>query len=154
MTIKILNADKLVRKLKKLPDIAEKRIKEAMEKSADQTVMLMKRLAPVDKGDLQKSITWSYGDAPEGSLRIKQFKSAEGNVRISIYAGGPDAFYARWIELGRREYTAGGKFSGATVEATPAQPFFYPGWRASRRTARSRISRAITRAAKEVAANG
>lgn len=154
MATTIQNADKLVRKLKQLPKTAEIRVRKAMEQSADQVVMHMKSLAPVDSGDLQKSITWSYGDAPKGSLKIAQIASAEGNIRISIFAGGPDAFYASWIEFGRKEFTAGGKFAGAKVKDTPAQPFFYVSWRANRRSARSRISRAITRAAKEVAANG
>lgn len=150
----ILNADKLVRKLKKLPDVAEKRIRAAMEQSADQIVMMMKSLAPVDSGDLQMSISWTYGDAPKGSLKIGQIKSREGNIRITIYAGGGDAFHARWIEFGHAAYTAGGKFAGAKVPATPAQPFFYVSYRSQRRSTKSRVSRAITRAAKEVAANG
>jgi len=154
MTTKILNADRLVRKLRAFPARAEALIRTAMAQSADQTVALMKSLAPVDSGDLQMSISWTWGDAPKGSLKIGQIKSREGNMRITIFAGGGDAFHARWIEFGRRAYTAGGKFAGAQVPATPAQPFFFTGFRATRKSAKSRVSRAITKAAKEIAANG
>lgn len=154
MTAKILNADRLVRKLKALPPIAERRIRAAMETSADLTVQLMKSLAPVDSGDLQMSISWTWGDAPKGSLRIGQIKSRTGNMRITIYAGGGDAYYARFIEFGTSPFVSGGKFAGAENPGVRAQPFFYVAFRATRRSAKSRISRAITAAAKEVAANG
>jgi HK97 gp10 family phage protein len=154
MTTKILNADKLVRKLRALPARAEALISAAMAQSADQTVSLMKSLAPVDNGDLQMSISWTWGDAPKGSLKIGQIKSREGNLRITVFAGGGDAYYVRFTEFGRRPFIAGGRFAGAQVPATPAQPFFYTGFRATRKSARSRISRAITRAAKEIAASG
>lgn len=154
MTVKILNADRFRRKLRALPPIAERRIRAAMEQSADQTVQLMKALAPVDDGDLQMSISWTWGDAPEGSLKIGQIKSREGNLRITIYAGGGEAYYARFVEFGTSPFISGGKFAGAANPGVKAQPFFYVGFRATRRSAKSRISRAITAAAKEVAANG
>lgn len=150
----IQNADRLIRKLKKLPDIAEKRIRVAMEQSADQIVMMMKSLAPVDSGDLQMSISWTYGDAPKGSLKIGQIKSREGNIRITIYAGGGDAFAARFVEFGTNPFISGGKFAGAKNPGVRAQPFFFVSFRALRRTTKGRVTRAITRAAKEVAANG
>jgi HK97 gp10 family phage protein len=154
MTAKVLNADRLVRKLRALPPRVESLIRTAMEQSADQTVALMKSLAPVDSGDLQMSISWTWGDAPKGSLKIGQIKSREGNMRITVFAGGGDAYYARFIEFGTSPFISGGKFAGAANPGVRAQPFFFTGFRASRKSARSRISRAITKAAKEVAANG
>lgn len=154
MTVKFKNADRLIRKLKAFPPRAEARIKQAMAQSADQIVMLMKGLAPVDDGDLQMSISWTWGDAPKGSLRIGQIKSREGNMRITIFAGGPEAFHARWVEFGTQPFISGGKFAGAKNPGIRAQPFFFTGFRASRRSARSRVSRAITAAAKEIAASG
>lgn len=151
MTVKVLNADRLARKLKALPPAAERRVRTAMEASANQTVQLMKSLAPVDSGDLQMSISWTWGDAPKGSLKVGQIKSREGSLRITIFAGGGDAYYARFIEFGTSPFTSGGKFAGAANPGVRAQPFFYTGFRATRRSAKSRISRAISAAAKEVA---
>lgn len=150
----ILNKDKLLRKLRAFPPRAEAAIRTAMEQSADQTVSLMKSLAPVDSGDLQMSISWTWGDAPKGSLKVGQIKSRTGNMRITIYAGGGDAYYARFIEWGTQAHIAGGKFAGAKIPAIPAQPFFFVAFRATRKSAKSRVSRAITKAAKEIAANG
>lgn len=154
MTTKILNADRLVRKLRALPTRAEALIRQAMEQSADQTVSLMKSLAPVDDGDLQMSISWTWGDAPKGSLKIGQIKSRDGNMRITIYAGGGDAYYARFVEFGTSPFISGGKFAGAKNPGVKAQPFFYTGFRATRKSAKGRVSRAITKAAKEIAASG
>jgi HK97 gp10 family phage protein len=150
----ILNKDKLLRKLRAFPPRAEAAIRTAMEQSADQIVSLMRSLAPVDSGDLQMSISWTWGDAPKGSLKIGQIKSATGNMRITIYAGGGDAYYARFIEFGTQPFISGGKFAGAANPGVRAQPFFYVAYRAQRKSAKSRVSRAITKAAKEIAANG
>lgn len=154
MALAVKNADRLIRKLKAFPPRAEALVRTAMEQSADQIVALMKSLAPVESGDLQMSISWTWGDAPKGSLKIGQIKSREGNMRITIFAGGGDAYYARWLEFGTQPFISGGKFAGARNPGVRAQPFFYTGFRAGRRSARSRVSRAITRAAKEIAANG
>lgn len=154
MTTKILNADRLVRKLRAFPARAEALIRTAMEQSANQTVALMKSLAPVDSGDLQMSISWTWGDAPKGSLKIGQIKSREGNMRITIFAGGGDAYYSRMVEFGTSPFVSGGKFAGAANPGVRARPFFYVSFRATRKSAKSRVSRAITKAAKEIAANG
>lgn len=154
MTVTILGKDRLINKLRALPPLADRLVRKAMEESADDIVRQMKSLAPVDSGDLQMSISWTYGDAPKGSLKIGQIKSAEGNVRITIYAGGGSAYYARMVEFGSKEHIAGGKFAGATIPAIRAQPFFYVSFRAKKRSAKSRVSRAITKAAKQIAAGG
>jgi HK97 gp10 family phage protein len=154
MTVTILGKDRLLRKLRAFPPRAEAAIRAAMEDSAAQTVSMMRSLVPVDSGDLQMSISWTWGDAPKGSLKVGQIKSASGNMRITIYAGGGDAFYARFQEFGTSPFTSGGKFAGAANPGVRAQPFFYVSARAQRKPTKSRISRAITKAAKEIAASG
>jgi HK97 gp10 family phage protein len=154
MTVKILNKDRLIRKLRAFPPRAEAAIRKAMEDSAARIVAMMRSLAPVDTGDLQMSISWTWGDAPAGSLKIGQIKSAAGNMRITIYAGGGDAWHARFIEFGTQPFISGGKFAGAANPGVRAQPFFYVSFRALRRSTKSRLSRAITKSAKEIAANG
>ena len=154
MTVTVLGKDRLLRKLRAFPPRAEAAVRKAMEQSADAVVAQMKSLVPVGSGDLQMSISWTWGDAPKGSLKIGQIKSASGNMRITIYAGGGDAWYARFVEFGTQAHTAGGKFAGSTIPAIPAQPFFYVSWRAGKKSAKSRVSRAINKAAKEIAAGG
>lgn len=143
--------DRLRNKLtKRIPQAVEKRVREAMEQSANEVVSAMRALAPVDQGDLRDSIGWTWGDAPAGSISLARSstKTSDG-LRITIYAGGGDAYYARFVEFGTREHIAGGKFAGATIPAIPAQPFFYPGWRLMKKRVKGRVSRNIKKALKE-----
>lgn len=156
MALSVTGRERLARKLRALPEIAERRIRAAMEAAADDVVMMMKRLAPVDDGDLQMSISWTWGDAPKGAIKIGSVGRTRrgGGPRITIFAGNAEAFYARWIEFGTAPHLNGGRFAGTRNPGTRAQPFFYVSFRANRRRMKSTISRAITRAAKEVAAQG
>lgn len=154
MTATIINADRLKRKLRALPTRAEALISAAMAKTADETVMLMKSLAPVDSGDLQMSISWTWGEAPKGSFKIGQLRTPKSGLRITFYAGGGDAYYARFLEFGTSPFVSGGKFAGAINPGVKAQPFFYTSYRAKKRSMKSAISRATTKAAKEIAASG
>lgn len=151
MTAKILGLAKLKKKLDRLPVLAKAQIRAAMEKSADEIVAMMKNLVPVDSGDLRDSIGWTWGKAPKGSLAIAQAKDP-GGLTLTIYAGDKDAYYARFVEFGTVAHANGGKFAGTRNPGAKAQPFFYPAYRANRKRAKSRITRAINKAAKAVAA--
>lgn len=143
MTTRVQGVDRLKRKLRRLPDAAREEIAKAMEQSANEVVALAKSLAPVDSGDLQMSIGWTWGDAPRGSMvlgTVRQEGRGKGNMVITIFAGGGEAFHARFVEFGTKNMRA--------------QPFFYPAYRALRRRARSRVTRSITKSAKKVAAGG
>lgn len=156
MATTVSGLDRLNRKLRMLPEIAEKRIRAAMESAAEDIVMMMKRLAPVDDGDLQMSISWTWGDAPKGAMTVATVARQRrgGGPRITIFAGNREAFYARWVEFGTAPHINGGRFAGTRNPGTKAQPFFYVSFRANRRKAKAAVSRAITRAAKEVAGRG
>jgi HK97 gp10 family phage protein len=146
---KIIGLAKLHRKLQRMPAVAKARIQEAMETSANDVVRMAKGLAPVLKsptperraGALRDSIGWTWGKPPRGTITIgKVMNGALGaDLTITIYAGDSEAFYARWVEFGTQNMSA--------------QPFFYPSYRASKKSANSRIRRAITRAAREVASS-
>ncbi|QFT69608.1 hypothetical protein FIU93_22675 [Labrenzia sp. THAF35] len=165
MTAKILGLKRLERKLALMPVVAKKRIREAMAKGADEIVAMMKNLVPVSSsgshgnspGTLRDSIDWRWGSkAPEGSVVIAtvQGVGAGQDLTLTIYAGSKEAFYAAWVEFGTPSHTAGGKFKGATIPAIPASPFFFVSYRALRKRTKSRITRSINKAAKEVAASG
>ena len=155
MGTRLLGLDRLKRKLKRFPAAVEQEIRTAMETGANEIVALAKSLAPVDDGDLQRSIGWTWGDAPEGAMVLGKVKSSRsGNLVITVYAGGGDAFYARFIEFGTAPHTNQGRFAGSAHPGTAAQPFFYPAYRALRRRARSRVTRSVNKAAKRIAAGG
>ena len=148
MVTKIQGLASLNRKFKALPKAADAAIRPIMEQIANSVVATAKSLAPVRTGKLRDSIGWTWGEAPEGTMVIGKVKDRmSGNLAITIFAGGNKAFWARWVEFG----TSTGNFTGT---GSRAQPFFYPAWRAHRRGAKSKISRAITKSAKKVAAGG
>ncbi|QOF71472.1 HK97 gp10 family phage protein [Aminobacter sp. SR38] len=125
-----------------IPAKVEAATKKAMEKGADELVDMMKRLVSVSAdgshgkapGTLRDSIGWTWGDAPKGSFTI--MKSSGGReysgLKITIYAGNKEAFYARWNEFGTMKMSA--------------QPFFFPSYRAMRKRIKSRITREMKKA--------
>lgn len=147
----ILGLNSLNRKLKSLPALAEAAIKVAMEQGADEIVAMMKRLVPVDNGDLRDSIGWTWGDAPSYSQRIGAVKSKTGNLKITIYAGNSKVRYAHLVEFGSAPHINGGMFTGTQNPGAKAQPFFFVAFRALRRRTKSRITRAINKSAKQIA---
>jgi HK97 gp10 family phage protein len=150
----ILGLSKLQKKLKLLPTVAKTAIRKAMEQGAEEIVTLMKSLAPVDDGDLRDSIGWTWGRKPKYSQTLATVKSTDGELIITIFVGNTKVRYAHLVEFGTAPHLNGGKFAGTQHPGTKAQPFFFVSYRALRRRVKSRISRAITTSARQVAASG
>lgn len=151
---RIIGLARLKRKMERMPQIAQQSIKAALETSANEIVALMKNLVPVLKepdarrkaGALRDSIGWTWGKAPKGTMTLGKVAESKlaGAMTITIYAGSrskskgtSDAFYARWVEFG--------------TQSMRAQPYFYPAYRANKKSTKRRIKRSITQAAKRVA---
>lgn len=146
----VTGLDRLRYKLtKKIPDLVRAAVQEAMELSAEETVAAMKSLVPVESGDLRDSIGWTWGEPPKGAVIVarSQAKSKTG-LRITIYAGNDQAYYARWVEFGTAPHVNGGKFAGTQNPGMRAKPFFFPGWRLVRRRVKGRVTRSIKKAVK------
>ncbi|PLX37000.1 MAG: hypothetical protein C0605_07995 [Hyphomicrobiales bacterium] len=122
VVMKIRRKDKLRQKLLALAPAAEKEIKSAVEKSATELESSAKHFAPVDSGAMKAGI----------KTRIERGGMA---ARVGVFD--PKLFYVRFVEFGTR--------------TAPAQPFLFPSYRLLRRRIRGRFSRAINKAAKEVA---
>lgn len=157
-------------RLAKVPDIIREAAASAMEECAAEIVAEMKMLVPVDSGDLRDSIGWTWGDIPAGSFMIDEIRSGKNagqqyaTLRIKIYAGNKEAFYARFIEFGTAPHSLarGADRNRAKLQdvgprhlGAPAQPFFYAGYRkwGDKAKFRSRIRAAIRKRIKE-AMNG
>jgi Bacteriophage protein of unknown function (DUF646). len=157
MGTKVIGAEGLKRKMRAFPLRARQEIARAMEQNAEEIVKLAKFLAPVDDGDLQMSIGWSWGGAPKGSMvlgEVRQEGRGAGNMVITIFAGNSTAYYARWVEFGTSAHVQGGMYAGTQHPGTPARPFFFPSYRRLRKRSKARTSRAIRNAARAIAASG
>lgn len=135
MSAKVLRQEALAAKLAALPGKVKEELRTALSKSAEDIVALARSLVPVDQGTLRDSIGWTFGRAPRGSIAIADARL--GELSVTVFAGNQEAFYARWVEFGTQ------KMRG--------QPYFFVSYRASRKRAKSRVTRAINKAAKEVA---
>ncbi|MBP7619363.1 MAG: HK97 gp10 family phage protein [Gemmatimonadales bacterium] len=148
---KIVNAERLLAKLAKLPDEVRDKIKAAMEAQAEEITAMMRRLAADPKIDA--SIGWRWGaSAPRGSMAVASVQaSADDDMTITIFAGGGAAFYARWWEFGTDPRVQ--KKTGRRTGVMPANPFFYVSFRANRKNAKRRIQYALRAAGRKVAAS-
>jgi HK97 gp10 family phage protein len=154
MAQKIIGLDRLNRKLSALPIAAQTAVRKAMREAAESIIDMMKNLVPVGDGDLRDSIDWTWGKAPKGTMTLGKVRSTGSENTITIFAGNSKAWYARLVEFGTSPHINGGKFAGTEHPGTKAQPYFYVSYRANRRRAKSKVTRAINKAAKTVAAGG
>lgn len=150
----LLGLARLDRKLRRLPEAVTAEIRKAMEALADEIVRHAKSLVPKESGDLERSIGWTWGAPPKGSLTLgKVASSALGKqLTITIFAGNDEAYYARWVEFGTAAHVNGGLFAGSQNPGAARQPFFYPAWNARKKEVRKRMRQALRRGAKQVAA--
>ncbi len=126
-----------------IPQKSRDEVARELEVQAAKVVSDMKRLVPVDTGALRESIGWTWGNAPAGSVSVGTVRGRQfARMAITIYAGtrdkslgSADAFYARFQEHG-------------TVNM-PANPFFYPAWRANKGRVKNAIKRAVKRAVRK-----
>ncbi|WP_313349790.1 HK97-gp10 family putative phage morphogenesis protein [Paracoccus sp. (in: a-proteobacteria)] len=137
---------RIIAKLKQIPAVAVDAARIAMEEGAQEIVDAMKAAVPVKSGTLRDSIGWTWGDLPPGTFMIDEIRSG-GNkgdqyatLRIKIYAGAGDGFYARFQEFG-------------TVKM-PAHPFFYPVWKKMKPGFNKKIRARVRAAIREAWRNG
>lgn len=118
-----------------IPDEVRKAMRHEMESIAQDLVDEIYGQAPQDTGDMAGTIDWTWGDVPAGSLTIGRVgRNDFGTLRITIFAGDKDTFYARFQEFGTKDM--------------PANPFFFTVYRARSKNIKSRMQRALNRAAK------
>lgn len=112
---------------------------------------MQKRLAPVEHGTLRESIRYEIaaGDEFRATIIAGGTPATKREVRKGSGIFTDEAVLA---ESGTHAHRAGGKFKGALIPAEQPRQFFYPAYRALKKRIKSRISRAITKGIKKVAA--
>lgn len=138
----VKNLDRLNKKLTRLSQGAIEMIRPELAKAADDMVVMAKRFAPVDEGELRDSIGWVWGsEIPKGAVKLGTVRGGsrrDPNLIITVFAGNEKVFWARWQEFGTTRHKS--------------HPYFFPAYRAQRKSIKSRIRRAVSKAAKAEAA--
>lgn len=124
---------------------------ETIESICDDLRAEMDRDLPLRDGTLW--VDWTWGDAPKGSITIARYsrggQTTEYNqIKATIYAQGE--WPPGWWEFGTRE-----RFQSKTGRRTgriQAQPFFFPNYRAKKRSIKLRLAAAVRRAVKKTQA--
>ena len=156
-------------KLKQIPAAAVDAARAAMEEGAKEVVSLMRASVKEKTGKLRNSINWTWGDLPPGTFMIDEIRSGQNKgdqyatLRIKIYAGSREAFYARFIEFGTRPHSLQTNASvdrelrqdeGVMHPGTPAWPFFYPSWKTKKAEFRRLVQKRVREAIREAWRNG
>jgi HK97 gp10 family phage protein len=109
-------------RIDRIPADSRAALQTELQRSAADVVALQKTLAPVDEGELVSSIKTEPG---------------RHELAVNVVAGGPEAPHAIHIEQG--------------TSSMGAQPFFFLGYRALKKTIRRRLARAAGKAARKEA---
>lgn len=138
MDAKITGGARIKRLMDQLPKEIVDDVERAVLKGAREVADAQRLLVPVDTGDLRDSI--HVTPAGQTSPAYSQPGGAEvvGPLSARVTAGNSDVRYAHLVEYGT------GPRDGHP--GTPAQPFFWPGYRLSRQRVTSRIKREISKA--------
>jgi HK97 gp10 family phage protein len=150
---KFSRRQQLLDKLAKMPGSVRSAIRQALAEGADQITNEMKRLAPRRTGKLRDSIvqTWGGGRVRYSSLSGAASEAGDPELSVRISAGNSAVRYAHLVEFGTAPHLNGGRFAGSRHPGSSPVAFFFPAFRANRRRVKARISRATTRAVKELA---
>lgn len=145
---KMTGRESLFRKMSAMPDVVRAATKPALAKVAADLVAAMQARAPKKSGKLRASIR-----AIERANGMAQVVVAGGQAtRVDLRKGSGKMWdYAIGVEFGTGKHEAGGLFEGATHPGQNASPFFYPTYRAAKRSAKSRVSRAMGKGVRSAA---
>lgn len=126
---------KFQKRMRAIPAAARKAVEPALVQGGYEIAEAQEMLAPEDEGDLIGSITVTL----PGHATPPYSQPGGGTVvpenQVAVTAGNTDVRYPHLVEYGTRH--------------SPAQPFFWPGYRLARRRAEGRIKRAISKAIRE-----
>ena len=137
MAGKVQGLERLQKKLRRLPEQAKTDIRKALNQSADEMVDTARSLAPREDGTLQNSI-----QKEDGRHELAIDVVAGGNATTHEVRNGSGVEY---------DYALAQEFGTSKMKPTP---FFFPAYRVVRKRIKGRVSRATTKAAKQVASGG
>lgn len=126
---------RLSARLAAVPKSVKEAVQPALHKSGDELATRMRQLAPEDTGALKESITvTTAGNTTPPYSQPGGARTVPENA-VAVTVGNEDVRYPHLVEYG-------------TAEA-PAQPYFWPAYRLTKKRIENRIKRAIGKAVRE-----
>lgn len=122
-------------RMQSIPKAARKAVQPALATGGYEIAEAMEVLAPEDTGDLKGSIAVTLGGQTTPPYSQPGGEAVVPENQVAVTAGNTDVRYPHLVEYGTAN--------------TPAQPFFWPGFRLARKRAQQRITRAIAKAMRE-----
>lgn len=145
---KITGRDRMRKVLKALPESVRKNLRVATLAGGEDMAGTMRSLVPVDRGDLKDSIKVTPGDQALHLYNQSRSRRVEKDPYLAAIIH-VDAFYAAWVEFGTPPHINQGQFAGTMNPGTPAQPYFWPGYRSRKKQVIARINKAARKGIKE-----
>lgn len=136
MVARVSGLASLQKKLAAIPRATREEVRAVLEKSGDEMVSLAKSLAPVRTGLLKSTIKRRPG---------------KNELAVEVVAGGAATTKAARAGNGVFDYAAGTEWG---TSDTPSQPFFWPSYRAIKKRAKGRTTRAVRMAVKRAIGGG
>lgn len=152
MVSRITGRERLAFILKALPPSVREEIRKAIAAEAENTAAMMRSLAPFHSGKLRDSIVVTEGNRPlpPGAPKPTRGSIHDSGLAAIITVGNKEVYYARWVEFGTAPHTNAGEFKGSLNPGSPAEPFFLPAIRSTRRKAQTHINKAAREGIKKV----
>jgi HK97 gp10 family phage protein len=125
-------SDRLAKRLAAIPKAVKEAVHPALIKSGEELAARMKALAPVDTGKLRDSIVATPPGQATPPYSQPGGSTVAGENQVLVTAGDTGVRYPHLVEYG-------------TTNA-PAQPFFWPAYRLSKKRIQNRVKRAIGKA--------
>lgn len=148
---KILGRDRMRRVLKALPKTVRAQLRRAVLDAAEDMAKMQRSLAPVRTGALRDSIIVTPGDEDPPRYAALKSRRTEKDPELAaiISAGNSKVRYSHLVEFGTAPHQNEGQFPGTFNPGVRPQPYFYPGFRARKKSAQNRINRAARQGIKD-----
>lgn len=126
---------RIARRLNAIPARLKERMKQVAIEEANRVAEDMRVLAPVDSGDLRKSIHVTPGGQATPPYSQPGGSSTAPELGATITAGNSEVRYAHLVEYGTKK--------------APAHPFFWPAYRLDKKGVLSRMRREAKKVIRE-----
>ena len=146
--------DKLRARAKAIPRNVRVATRRALETGAKEITSLQKSLVRDDTGDLKRSIGYTFGKYKPENANVRGVAAGGGlgdpDLSVTIHAGDAKAYYAAFVEFGTAPHEQpNNRINGGQHPGASAAPFFFPAYRALKRRAKGRITRAMNKAIRD-----